>query len=340
MGSTLVVKAVLNGSFPRFFKLAKLYTRFSLGWITYRTLESGIREYTRKLFEMLRGFGIRIFTDGMFRYDDLFNPLIQYVEGVEPGKLTRFFECTFYFKAPLIKSRLRLKDNVPIPDWLHLSSVQAGEVFSDEYVIKQPLPGPLTLATFSVDEYYHDMGRLIHVWCTEVLEPLIRMILSKVPNAVIELHEPALVSKSISSEVKRVGVSEISELLGSLGSPAWVVTYFGDLGDVVDLVGDLLTGGKVLLGVDYRSCKSPLAVIKELGVRKVALGMIDARTTVLEKILVMRDEIEEVLSLGVREVYIGNNAPLDPLPEVIAVRKLRRLGRTARGFALLTRLIG
>ncbi len=129
-------------------------------------------------------------------------------------------------------------------------------------------------------------------------------------------------------------------MIKSLRKPAWVLTYFGDLGEVIDLVSDLLASDNVLLGMDYRSTKSPVSVIKELGVKKIALGMIDSRTTVLERVLVMKAEVEEVLDAGVKEVYIGNNAPLDTLPDVIAVRKLRRLGRTARGFASLSWLIG
>ncbi len=339
-GATLLVKATLNGSFPRDIKLAKLYSRYYSGKITYNVLESGIREHTRKLFRMLREFGIEIFTDGMHRFDDLFNPLINFVDGVEPGRLSRFFECTFYFRAPVIKSRIKLKTNVPIPDWLYYSSFLAKEIFGSSFVIKQALPGPLTLATFSVDEYYRDLTSLIHVWSTEVLEPLSRMILSKVPNAVIELHEPVLASRVVSKEVKRADIREIEDLVSSLGKPMWVLTYFGDLGDIIDLVSDLLVSDKVLLGMDYRSTESPISVIKELGVKKLVVGMIDSRTTVLEKILVMKAEVEEILEAGVKEVYISNNAPLDPLPEVIAVRKLRRLGRTARGFASLTRLIG
>ncbi len=339
-GATLIVKATLNGSFPRDLKLAKLYSRYYSGRVSLDALESGIRDHTLKLFRMLREFSIEVFTDGMFRYDDLFNPLMSFVEGVRPGRLTRFFNCTFFFKAPIIKSKIRLRGSVPIPDWLYLSSFLAKEVFGEGFVIKQALPGPLTLATYSIDEHYRDIRELIHEWRTSVLEPLAKMTVSKVPGAVIELHEPALTSRNVSKEVKRSGITEILELIKSLGKPTWVLTYFGDLGEVIDLVSDLLLSDNVLLGMDYRSTKSPVRAIKELGVKKIALGMIDSRTTVLERILVMKAEVEEVLDAGVKEVYIGNNAPLDTLPDVIAVRKLRRLGRTARGFASLSRLIG
>ncbi len=338
--ATLIVKATLNGSFPRDLKLAKLYSRYYSGRVSLEALESGIRDHTLKLFRMLREFGIEVFTDGMFRYDDLFNPLTSFVDGVESGRLIRFFDCTFFFRAPVIKSRIKLRSNVPIPDWLYRSSFLAKEVFGGGYVIKQVLPGPLTLATYSIDEHYRDIRKLIHEWRASVLEPLAKMIVSKVPGAVIELHEPALTSRNVSKEVKRSGITEILEMIKSLRKPAWVLTYFGDLGEVIDLVSDLLASDNVLLGMDYRSTKSPVSVIKELGVKKIALGMIDSRTTVLERVLVMKAEVEEVLDAGVKEVYIGNNAPLDTLPDVIAVRKLRRLGRTARGFASLSWLIG
>ena len=340
MELTLIVKAALNGSFPRDIKLARLYSRYYSGRVGPEALESGIRDHTLKLFRMLREFGIRVFTDGMFRYDDLFNPLTTFVEGAEAGNLTRFFECTFFFRAPVIKSRIKLRDDVPVPEWLSISSHLAKEVFGEDYVIKQALPGPLTLATYSVDEHYHDIAELIHEWRASVLEPLAKMVVSKVPEVVIELHEPTLTHRGIDDRVKRVGVAEIVELAKSLGRPTWVLTYFGDLGEVVDLVSDLLVNDNVLLGMDYRSTKSPIDVIKELGVKKLVLGMVDSRTTVLEKILVMKAEVEEVLDAGVKEVYISNNGPLDTLPDVIAVRKLRRLGRTARGFASLARLIG
>lgn len=68
-----VINAGFVGSFPRPLGLAKLVSKFNSGMITREKLEEGYELYTKKLFKLLTSLHIKYITDGMFRWDDIFN---------------------------------------------------------------------------------------------------------------------------------------------------------------------------------------------------------------------------------------------------------------------------
>jgi len=326
------VRIVLNASYPRTEYVAKLYSRFLSGKIPGDEFEKGIEEATINLFKFLKEIGINIFTDGMFRWDDIFNPLIKYVEGVKINGLIRFYDNNFFFRAPIIESKLKLSNEHPFKEWFKKSLDLAKNVFGgSEILLKQPLPGPLTLALNSINNHYGGLDTLISDWRSEVLEPLIKD-LSTVGLSAVEIHEPSLVWKGTSDELRKVGVKELSYLIdyaSSIGVDVWLLTYFGSLRKLRELVNEV---SRAIIGLDYYSDERGRVqlVIRDYGLKRVMLGVLNARNTLMERPENIRRAIFKALDYGAKEIYVGNNAPLDFIPEVIASKKLRRLSRIVR----------
>ncbi len=322
------VKACLNGSFPRGPGLARLYSRFHSGKLGVEGFEEGIRRYLRRLFTLLRDSGIKVFTDGMLRWDDILNPLISFVDGVEVNGLVRFYDNNFFVRAPKVRSELSIKD-LRIVEWFKTSLRIADEVFGSGYVLKQPLPGPLTLAEFSINEWYGSYWSLLRDWRVKVLEPLIKE-LSRSGLRVVEIHEPALTWPGTRKQRVIAGTSELQELIShckSLGIDVWVMTYFGYLGRVGKYLSRL---GEAVVGIDPyagNARKAPHRLVRDYGLSRVSLGAIDSRNTRIEGVREVRGMAKAVLRAGADEVYVGNNAPMDFIPEEVATRKIKRLGK-------------
>jgi len=326
------IKTVLNASYPRTEFVAKLYSKFLSGKIASDEFEKGIEEAITDLFKFLKKVGINIFTDGMFRWDDIFNPLIRYVEGVKIDGLMRFYDNNFFFRAPIIESKLRLSDEHPFRGWFKKSLDLAKKVFGNsEILLKQPLPGPLTLALNSVNNHYGDLNTLISDWRSEVLEPLIKD-LSTVGLSAVEIHEPSLVWKGTSDELRKLGIKELTYLIdyaSKIGVDVWLLTYFGSLRKLRELVTEV---SRAILGLDFYSSERGRVqlVIRDYGLKRVMLGVLNARNTLMERPESVRRAVFKALDYGAKEIYVGNNAPLDFIPEVIASKKLRRLSKIVR----------
>ncbi len=329
------IKACMNGSYPRGPGLARLYSRYLSGKIDEGRFSEGIKGYLRKLFDLLSTSGITVFTDGMLRWDDIFNPFIKFVDGVEVNGLVRFYDNNFFFRAPRVKGELSIKEN-PLPNWFSEALSIAEEVFSDrEFILKQPLPGPLTLTESSINEYYSSYWSLLSDWRSKVLEPLIKD-LSKVGVKVVEVHEPSLVWGGTKKTKVVAGAKELGKLIKfcrSLGVDVWVITYFGYLGRVGKYLSEL---SDAVVGIDCfvkGAKKTPQRLVRDYGLRRVMLGAVDARNTLMEKPRELSKLVRAVARAGTEEVYVGNNAPMDFIPEVVAARKLRRLGRVISGIS-------
>ncbi len=320
------VYAAMVGSFPRPRGLARLISRFNSGKIGYEALELGYGKYTKRLFKLLITAKINSFTDGMLRWDDIFNPLISYIEGVKVNGLYRFYENNFFFRTPQIIGRLGLRTDCPIPEWYEKSKKMLDEVAGDSssYTLKAVLPGPLTFALNSINEYYSSVEDLIREYTYEVLHPLMKGLKEKGAR-IVEVHEPELTYGRGDVRVKLLGVELLSKLATELGIKLWLQTYFGDACDALDYFFYL---SKHIVGIDliatneYSRCLRYFSEFDSL-----AVGIYDSRNTLIERNRSVGWYVSRFAKLPINEIYVTNNAPMDFLPESVAVKKLRKLGK-------------
>ncbi len=325
------IYAAVVGSFPRPRGLARLVGRFNSGKIDYEKLELGYEKYTQRLFKLFISASIEYFTDGMLRWDDVFNPLIGYVDGLRVDGLYRFYENNFFFRAPQVVGRIKLVGNCPIPDWYGNSKRILNEVAgnSKSYVLKAVLPGPLTFALNSVNEYYSDIVDLINDYVYNVLQPLVKELKHRGAE-VVEVHEPELTYGRADSRLKFYDVELLSKLFTELGVRLWLQTYFGDACSALNY---LLYLARHIVGVDLIASKDYSRYLNYFSeFNSLAIGIYNSRSTLVERKRSVGWYISRFAKLHVNEIFVANNAPMDFLPEIIAVRKVRKLGRFVKSF--------
>ncbi|WP_367884369.1 hypothetical protein [Thermococcus sp. JCM 11816] len=101
----MIVPALI-GSLPRPVSLAKKIEQYSIGRLGgEEDLEKAYLEHTRRAFIKLREAGIRVITDGLYRWDDIFNPpFIRFIEGgIEVNGLFKFYENNFFYRSPIVR---------------------------------------------------------------------------------------------------------------------------------------------------------------------------------------------------------------------------------------------
>ncbi|WP_227738499.1 5-methyltetrahydropteroyltriglutamate--homocysteine methyltransferase [Thermococcus paralvinellae] len=243
--------------------------------------------------------------------DDIFNPLIRYVDGIEVNGLFKFYENNFFYRSPVVKGEVNLLDN-PIPKWVSIAKEILEEVYP-EATLKAVLPGPVTLAYHSLNEYYENLEALARDYAERVLTPLIK----ELEVEIVELQEPALASElsratredevHIRREVAKATIEELGKV-----KKLWVVTYFG--------TPQVIPEG-VILNVDLVEGSLPDGVSGGIG-----LGVVNARETKMERADRIRDRLLK-FSGNFSRIYVTPSTLLDFLPESVAWRKLRLLGR-------------
>ncbi|WP_099209889.1 uroporphyrinogen decarboxylase/cobalamine-independent methonine synthase family protein [Thermococcus henrietii] len=305
----MIVPALI-GSLPRPVSLAKKIEQYSMGRLSEEKLEEAYREHTKRAFVKLREAGIRVITDGLYRWDDVFNPLIRFIDGVEVNGLFKFYENNFFYRSPVVKGELSLREN-PIPEWLNIALEIKEEVYPGA-TLKAVLPGPVTLAYHSINEAYGSLDELAEAY-TGVLAELMKDI----PVGLVELQEPALaaeLSRATRETSDAVSPETAKRLIEDLArvKELWVVTYFGTpkvLPDGVIMNFDLVEGS-----------------VPEKYSGRPGLGIVNVRETKMERRDRLVDRLRPFLR-RYRDLYITPNTLLDFLPESVAWRKLKLLGR-------------
>ncbi len=321
------VLASIVGSYPRPPSVARLYSRLKSRRLSPEEFEKGLWGKIRALIKLLGDSGIRVLTDGMFWWDDIFNPFIRYVEGVKVGGLVRFYDNNFFFRAPIVTGKLSFR-NGGFLKRVERSISLVREVLGEDALFKQPLPGPLTLATNSFDEFYGDVTELTSAWGERVLKPVIKELSALGVNAV-ELHEPSLTWVKVRGRAVGAGIEVLKDLIEGSGTEVWVVTYFGNLGRLGSRLKDLR---EAVVGVDMFSSRGVFKIIREAGLRKISLGLVDSRNTLMEDEGLMVRRVNLAIKSGAELVYVSNNAPMDFIPEPVARRKIKLLSRLQKRF--------
>ncbi len=315
-----VFGAALIGSYPRSEKVATIHRKLIKGVIGMEEFERLIGAETERLIGTFVKAGLDSFTDGMLRWDDIFNPLIRFVDGVEVNGLVRFYDNNFFFRAPVVKSDPSLKDSEPITAWCR-KGVEVLEKLGvkGQVTLKQPLPGPATIASASIAEG-EDVEDLIDKWWSGVLEPLTKDLIKG--GCVPEFHEPEIVWDLSRRDLWVKAV----ELVASVNE-GWYVTYFRPADPVVDMLARL--GEGFVVAVDVVSGTDAGKMVSA-GVKRLALGAVDARNTKMERCRALVSLAKRVAEDGAEEVFVANNTLLDFLPEPVARKKVRFLGRVKR----------
>jgi 5-methyltetrahydropteroyltriglutamate--homocysteine methyltransferase len=289
------VQAFVPGIYPRSEELVQATRDLDRGRTTSEAVDAQVARDLQALVSVQQRAGLDLLADGMLSWQDLFRPLVDAVDGLEPGALTRFLDTNTFYRTPRgTGSEPRLR-----------------EPLAERYVA--PLPGPRLVTLPSPFGLARGTELSQDTIAREVLAPN----LAALDAALVVLSEPFLAREDVPD---LDGLASALERLAG-GTPLVLQLTFGDAGPLLPRLADLPVHG---IGVDFYATR--LEDVPE-GFDKVLLaGVVDARSSVVED----PDELATFAGLlagrVAGDVALVPNGDLQYVSQRIAGEKVSQLG--------------
>ncbi|MCH1770494.1 MULTISPECIES: hypothetical protein [Metallosphaera] len=304
------------GSYPRAISLGKVFSRYRSGKISKEVLDKEIIKRTTSFMSLVKDVGASYTTDGLLRWDDLMDITFSYISGPTKGELMRFYDNNFYYRKPVIKGDIKAQ-----PDE-YLKSLQEDMEIAKKVgytgKLKAVLVGPLTYTLLSDNRHYDD-EELVFAYAKEV-----NSVMKVIPSELaIEIHEPSFFEKGIKTSMISRLVDAYSEMVKGVSQEKHLITYFAINPSKLDMFFKLPVD---VHGLDVIENINLLAqVYARIAKKRVFFGVLNTRNTKLERLSTIRRIVNKGYQKGASQIIVGNAAPMDFIPEIIAVRKLKLL---------------
>jgi 5-methyltetrahydropteroyltriglutamate--homocysteine methyltransferase len=288
------MQAFAPGIFPRSEALVQATRDLDRGRTSQDAVDAQVEADRGELVRVQQEAGLDLISDGMLTWQDLFRPLLESSDGLEPGPLTRFLDTNTFYRAP--------HAGTAAPK---LSSSLASPEIAGPRVVT--LPSPFALA--------EGTGVTPQVMADSVLKPVI----DSLDAELVVLAEPFL---------GRVGsdrVQELAQPLESLGGGPKVALQltFCDAREALENgLAELPVDG---IGVDFYA--THLSDLPK-GVDKLVLaGIVDARSSTVEDEHELGEFAQRLQDeREIEQIALVPNGDLQFVAQPIALDKLRRLG--------------
>jgi 5-methyltetrahydropteroyltriglutamate--homocysteine methyltransferase len=318
-------KTTVVGSYPKITEdktavnLRRARNRFDQKNISTEELEKAYQETIKRVIGEQEEAGINLITDGLIRWDDLVAPFAKNIQGMEIDGLLRFFDNNFYYRRPVIKSKLSFGNYSVVDEFRFARANSKKEV-------KQVVPGAFTFAELSMDEFYHDQEKLVFDIAGILHQEAEK--LSQEGAKVIQIDEPSLCAHP--DKLKLVEES-LKIITGGIQARFALYLYFGS---IKELMPDLFELPVDIIGVDVVSKKENLDVLLEYGGKKeIGLGCVDARSISMESQAELIALFEKVAKkTPADKIYANPSCGLEFLPHAEAHKKLKNMVEAVRGF--------
>ena len=288
------MQAFAPGIFPRSEALVQATRDLDRGRTTQEAVDAQVQADRDELVGVQQEAGLDLISDGMLTWQDLFRPLLESSEGLEPGPLTRFLDTNTFYRAPHAETAApKLSRPVDSPE----------------------IPGPRVVTLPSPFALAEGTGVTPQVMADSVLKPVI----DSLDAELVVLSEPFL---------GRVGADRVQELaqpLESLGGGpklALQLTFCDARESLENGLAELPVDG---IGVDFY-----LTHLSDLpkGVDKLVLaGIVDARSSTVEDERELAEFAQRLQDdREIEQIALVPNGDLQFVAQPIARDKLRRLG--------------
>src|SRR6266540_650941 len=94
------LQAFAPGIYPRSEALVQATRDLDRGRTTPEAVDEQRAQDREQLVSAQQEAGLDLLSDGMLRWQDLFRPLLEATDGLEPGALTRFLDTNTFYRAP------------------------------------------------------------------------------------------------------------------------------------------------------------------------------------------------------------------------------------------------
>lgn len=308
--------SVLVGAYPRSEGLIKKFRAYSKGKLGREELWESVKAEAEAAIKLQKDVGLRYVVDGMLDWHDLLRPIAENLEGVELDGLSRWFDNNTFYKKPIITGYVSRRDSL-LKDNFH------PELISDA-LPKLVLPDPYTFTALS------DVRRRFEEVLFEVAEALGRELAeieASTRLGQVQLSAPYLVWRRLGADELELAGQAIEEVFKDVRAEKMLHLYFGD---ALNALPQALDYEVDVLGFDMTSTS-----LKELGEYSVevdvALGLIDGRNSLIERIDLVERWVESYLERNEPEnLYVTPSCDLEFLPPSVAEEKVRLLGRVVR----------
>ncbi len=316
------MKTTVVGAFPKISddpggqELRRALHRSDRGEIDAAALDAVFEAVTRGAIEEIEGAGIDVVNDGEIRWDDLFAPLARAWDGVSRGPLERFYDNNTYFRQPVIEGAIRTNGQTLARDYRFARSIA-------KRALKAAICGPLTFATLAEDRHYRSLEERTLAVADAIAEEI--RGLGAAGATLVDVEDPAIAAQTQHIELARAAYAR----LASAGVPIALQTYFFPADRVLEALASFPVAQ---VGLDVRSRDT--TALRRLDVFRdttVVLGVVDARSTRLERASDVARAIEEALRfVPADRLWIAPTTGLEYLPHDVASKKLAVLVEGAR----------
>lgn len=312
--------AGICGSFPRPPALRKAIDELESGKKGEKDFMQVLENSTREIVRLQENTGMSIVTSGLLTWHDLLRPFAVRLSGVEPRRLSRFFDNNFYYRCPAIINRISWEGPVTVDD------VRRARRYTSRPV-KAVIPGPYTFLKLSENLFYNSEDLL----ADDLIEALRSEsdALREVADY-LQVDEPSLVDPELSHADRRRGIDLVNEFLSRLNVPEekiLVATYFNLNPETYSLLIELKAG----LHVDLRSgIEEARRALLEYGFdgKLLSLGVIDSRNIFPEDPREIVYWLSHIMgSVSPETLIFSTSSWLDYIPFNEAAKKLDALGR-------------
>ena len=297
------MQAFAPGIYPRSEELVQATRDLDRGRATQDAVDGQVARDLERLVAAQREAGLDLLFDGMLRWQDLFRPLVEASEGLEPGALTRFLDTNTFYRAPRATGAPRLTARLDA-----------------RYVA--PLPGPRLVTLPSPLALARGTGLSPREMAEGVLKPQLEAL----AVALVVLTEPLLAREE---SPDRDGLADALDALTG-GPPLALQIVFADSGPLLPRLAELPVEG---IGVDFYATR--LEEVPEGFPKLLLAGVVDARSSVLEDPAEIAEFAARLRERAAGEIALCPNGDLQFVSEPVAREKLSRLGqaRSAIGEA-------
>jgi 5-methyltetrahydropteroyltriglutamate--homocysteine methyltransferase len=292
------MQAFAPGIYPRSEELVQATRDLDRGRTTQEEVDGRVARDLEELGSVQRQAGLDLLTDGMLRWQDLFRPVLEATDGLEPGPLTRFLDTNTFYRAPHATTATP-KLTAPLDEG-YLAALSGPRLVT--------LPSPFALS--------HGTG----VTAKTIAENVLKPILDRIDAELVVLAEPFFGREEATSP------SELEEPLAALdGGPklALQLTFCDAQRPLEQGLADLPVDA---IGIDFYG--THLSDLPK-GIDKLVLaGVIDARSSTLEDPRELAQFAELLQNeREVEQIALVPNGDLQFVSERIAREKLLRLGK-------------
>jgi len=332
-----MIRTTVVGNYPKISSdknvpnLRKALNQFEQKKISEEKLEQVYKATILRVLKEQEEAGIDIITDGQIRWNDLLTPFARNIEGCEINGLLRFFDNNFYYRKPVIKSQMVFRDYTTLEEYKFARDNSTKN-------LKVVLPGSLTWAKLSLNQYYKDLKNLV-IDYTEILQKEVQR-LDQEGVKYIQIDEPSLCF--FPEEINLVKES-LKIITSGLKAKTILFLYFGSIKNLlpglfelpVDIIGiDLVSKPENLTAILSQDASRSNSTFAEADLKKeLILGCLDARNTKMEDEKEILKLIEKVSKkIPAEKISISPSCGLEFLPHENALKKLKLLSSIASRF--------